>query len=265
MAETHLNPPEPSLKANNPRSHNPIRDLHGAKVGKLLVTRFLGHLRIGASTQNVAVWECVCDCGNTTRKRARILLTPRSGHMSCGCTNGRTRIEQLHGCADLPDRKLLIGVWTEIKRRCSNPKAKRYDIYGGRGIRVCEFIMNSFENFISIVGERPRGNYQIDRKDNNGHYSCGQCEECRVNCWTENISWVTPTTNVRNRSITKWIAYKGENRPLAEWCEKLELPYETIRQRIHLKWSVERAFEQSVRRHPTARQPRCSQSTFLLD
>jgi hypothetical protein len=60
--------------------------------------------------------------------------------------------------------------------RCENPKAQRYERYGGRGIKVCERWRDSFENFLADMGERPSTEYQIDRYPNNdGNYEPGNC------------------------------------------------------------------------------------------
>lgn len=37
-------------------------------------------------------------------------------------------------------------IWTDMKTRCNNPKCKKYNLYGGRGISVSEF-WNKYDNF----------------------------------------------------------------------------------------------------------------------
>lgn len=59
-------------------------------------------------------------------------------------------------------------------RRCSDPRAKQYCDYGGRGIRVCD-AWQEFANFYADMGDRPRG-MTIDRyPDNDGNYEPGNC------------------------------------------------------------------------------------------
>ncbi len=58
--------------------------------------------------------------------------------------------------------------------RCTNPKSKDWKNYGGRGIRVCLRWLESVENFLADMGERP-ANTSIDRIDVNGNYEPGNC------------------------------------------------------------------------------------------
>jgi hypothetical protein len=60
-----------------------------------------------------------------------------------------------------------------MRTRCENPKATKYAIYGGRGITVCAR-WDSFENFLTDMGERPEG-LTLDRIDVNGNYEPGNC------------------------------------------------------------------------------------------
>jgi hypothetical protein len=56
-----------------------------------------------------------------------------------------------------------------MKQRCLNENHYNYKNYGGRGIKICDRWINSFNNFLDDMGERPEG-LTLDRIDNNGNY-----------------------------------------------------------------------------------------------
>lgn len=43
-----------------------------------------------------------------------------------------------------------------MKARCYNKNDPMFDRYGGRGIKVCDRWLESFENFFADMGERPK-------------------------------------------------------------------------------------------------------------
>jgi hypothetical protein len=81
----------------------------------------------------------------------------------------------------------LFWIYHDAKRRCNNPKHKRYPDYGGRGIK---FLFNSFDHFLDTMGPRPP-NYEIDRRDNDGHYE------------PSNLRWVDFSTQQKNKRLYK--------------------------------------------------------------
>lgn len=69
--------------------------------------------------------------------------------------------------------------WYGMKIRCdcrqvNNPKYKNY---AGRGIKVCERWLSSFDNFLSDMGVKPHPyrKHSIDRVDNDGNYEPSNC------------------------------------------------------------------------------------------
>lgn len=112
------------------------------------------------------IWECLCDCGNTTYVIASHL---RSGNTkSCGCLRNKDKIT--HGKRATTE----WTIWHGIKQRCYNPNNKAYKYYGGRGIFMCRRWRNSFENFYTDMGDRPK-DLSIDRINNNGPYGKWNC------------------------------------------------------------------------------------------
>lgn len=82
----------------------------------------------------------------------------------------------------------LYRIWCGMRNRCSNPNQKNYRLYGGRGIKVCEEWLNSFEAFYTwALNNGYSAKLTIDRKDNDKGYT------------PENCRWVTQAEQIRNR------------------------------------------------------------------
>ncbi len=124
----------------------------------------------------------------------------------------------------------LYEVWHHMKSRCYYTKNKNYNAYGGRGIAVCDEWKNDFMSFYNWAMENGYDDtLTIDRIDNNKGYEPSNCR------------WVDMKQQSRNRRNTRTITYKGETKPISEWCELLNLNYYTVISRLdRLGWSVER-------------------------
>lgn len=104
--------------------------------------------------------------------------------------------------------------------RCENPKVEMYPRYGGRGISVYARWRESFEAFLSDVGQRPSPKHSLDRfPDNNGNYEPG------------NVRWATVAEQSRNRSTNVFVVYEGQRMCLADLAEKLGITPQQLQQR----------------------------------
>lgn len=76
--------------------------------------------------------------------------------------------------------------WQTMKQRCLNPNHDAWYRYGGMGITICSRWRDSFENFLTDMGERPEGR-TLDRIDKDGNYEPGNCR------------WATPLEQSNNK------------------------------------------------------------------
>lgn len=133
----------------------------------------------------------------------------------------------IHGHGRRGKRTPTYKSWKRMRARCHNENCDKYQYYGGRGISICSR-WDSFENFLEDMGERPEG-ASLDRIDVDGDYEPGNCR------------WATVTQQMRNRSNTVWIDYRGEKYTIGDLADMAGLPYWKVKQRLKRGWSVERA------------------------
>lgn len=161
-------------------------DITGQKYERLTAIR-----DVGSDSRKGHVWLCKCDCGNFVNVPSNKLR--RKHTKSCGCLKWDLNIERstTHGQGNKTNRTAEYRAWAAMKTRCYNPKIIHFEHYGGRGITVCDRWLNSFENFLADMGERPSSKHTLDRKEVNGNYS------------PENCCWATKTEQSRNQRMRK--------------------------------------------------------------
>lgn len=116
-----------------------------------------------------------------------------------------------------PECKRLKSIYSTMKQRCYNPNRLKYPRYGGRGIKICDEWLNSFDSFYNwAINNGYSSELQIDRIDNDGDY-------CPENC-----RWVTLWENTLNRRQSKFLTVNGETLNASIWAERLNISPFTI-------------------------------------
>lgn len=129
-----------------------------------------------------------------------------------------------HGHAIKGHESPEYGIWIGIKQRCYNSNISRYDRYGGRGIKVCERWLASYEAFYQDMGRRPSIKHSIERLDNDLDYT------------PENCAWKTKKEQANNRSSNIVIELWGEKKNISEWYSITGIQRATLQKRYHAGW-----------------------------
>lgn len=157
-----------------------IRDITGQRFGMLLVVK-----RTTDRGRRIK-YLCKCDCGNEKVIYGENIRGGKSA--SCGCQIGGGNYK--HGFTGTPE----FDAWRNMLKRCTNPNARSYHNWGGRGIKICDRWLESFENFLADMGKRPHPKLSLERIDNDKGYEPSNCK------------WATrkeQNNNKRGKKLTK--------------------------------------------------------------
>lgn len=166
-------------------------DLTGQRFGRLTVLEFV------PNNEQAHYWRCsCCVCGSKSEILKQSEIT-RGGKRS--------------------DKQRLKEIWHAMKRRCYDKKDKRFEIYGGRGIEVCDEWYYDFECFYEwSITHGYADNLTLDRIDSNKGY------------FSDNCRWVNIATQEKNRRNTIFVEYKGEKMCLLDASRKSGISYATL-------------------------------------
>ena len=150
-----------------------FKDIKNTKIGDwtILEEDLLGH-RIR--------WLCQCKCGRKDYIPQYNLLK-RTSKKCKSCAAPKHK--KTHG----ESKNSLYKIYHGIKRRCYCKTVKCYKHYGGRGIKMCQRWLDSFENFYQDMYPKPSPRHSLDRINNDGDY-------CPENC-----KWSTQKEQTNNR------------------------------------------------------------------
>ena len=123
--------------------------------------------------------------------------------------------------------------WSNMRSRCNNPHTSGYANYGARGISICARWNDSFENFLTDMGEKPAG-MSLDRINNDGNYEPSNCR------------WATRIEQNNNSRQVRMISFNGKTQRLSDWATEVGCSLSRMHQRLKL-WPLERALTKPVR------------------
>ena len=154
---------------------------------------------------------CRCDCG--TVREFRIDYLNNGTSTSCGCRQRELARDRLttHNMSE----SMEYESWSRMKNRCNNVYSKDFEMYGGRGIKVCER-WNKFENFYADMGARPSPKHSLERIDNDGNYEPDNCK------------WATIEEQNNNKRNNALFFYNGRYLTVGEGTRLLGLDYRKL-------------------------------------
>ena len=200
--------------------HRRARDLKGMKQNYLTAIEYVG------SNGKKSLWKVRCDCGKEFIMTAGHFLEGKQ--KSCGCMRGKL-IEAAKG-THRHSKHPLYHVWRSMKQRCTVPTAQAWANYGGRGIRVCDRWLESFENFWADMSPTYQEGLTLDRIDVNGNYT------------PENCRWVDYKTQARNTRKNILINTPWGRITVAEASERSGIGNTTLLYRLDHGWTEDILF-----------------------
>lgn len=142
-----------------------------------------------------------------------------------------------HGMSKSPE----YMIWQNMKARCYYPRDISYVNYGGRGIKVCDRWLNSFDNFIADMGKRPKGT-SIERKNNDGDYSPENCVWLDRSLQNHNQRLRTDNkTGYRGVYLNKYGVYEAY---LTVFGGKKTLYSKSLNEAVELRRELERGLDE---------------------
>lgn len=186
-------------------------DLISRRFGYLTVKE-LDHIHTTPCGTKRRMWKCQCDCGKETVVAENNLKNGST--KSCGCWKTK-RINQYntsHGGSH--DRLYLV--WKNMKRRCNSHNDSHYEVYGAKGVSVCEE-WNEYDAFKKWAydngydDEAEFGELTIDRIDNDGDYEPSNCR------------WVNRTVQANNTSRNRYVEFEGKRLTVAEFARAMNI------------------------------------------
>lgn len=133
------------------------------------------------------------------------------------------------------NKNRLYRIWSNMKSRCYNPNASRYNRYGGKGIKICQEWIDDFMNFYNWAIENGYDDKKsIDRINVKGNYEPSNCR------------WETATVQNRNKDCVPQYEYQGIKFSQSEVFGLFGVKRTTLQARLKRGLTVHDALKGSV-------------------
>ena len=197
-------------------------DLTGQKFGRLTV------LELGIKPDvksKEKFWLCKCECGNQTVVSGYQLRNGKT--KSCGCiTKERMRKiaqENPYKKHGMSSNKIYKNYYA-MRGRCYNPNTEKYEIYGGRGITICDEWLGE-DGFLNFYNWAMSNGYKegltIDRINVDGNYEPSNCRWADASVQgfnrhvqSNNTTGCVGVSQLKNGRYRSYIKRNGKQIPL---------------------------------------------------
>lgn len=209
------------------RKESDVKEFIGNRYNSLTIIEYIGQTKGYHKLVNVR-----CDCGLIKKMRLYAVLNDEI--KSCGCT------QHDHSFAQHLSTHPLYHVWGGMIDRCYKMENIAYSYYGGRGIIVCEEWKTSFKAFYDWAIDKWEPGLELD-KDLLSPTKTGKIYSPEFCCF------LTRKENCRNKGDNVILTYNGESLCIAEWAERVGLPYHALYLRVKRRgWSTEKALTEPL-------------------
>lgn len=183
-----------------------------------------------------AIWLCVCECGSDAEMPEEMLKL--GAKTSCGCKRQPFNMRSLR------------RTYRSMVNRCCNQADQAYKDYGGRGIKICDRWLSSFDSFVTDVGIPLQLGLSLDRINNDGDYEPG------------NVRWADAVTQRRNSRYITPLTVNGETLLMQDWARRLGCYSTVIYNRIRRGWSISDAVTAPVAKRGRPKAAECRATNF---
>lgn len=189
-------------------------DITGKRYGRLVV------LSQARTLDGNARWSCRCDCGAIKPVYGQDLR--RGKVVSCGCHKSEMASKRgTHHMSTHP----AYSSWKAMRARCENPLAAGFELYGGRGVKICDR-WQDFDAFWLDMSKGWRPKLSLDRfPDKNGDYEPG------------NVRWASPKQQADNRRNNRMIETPDGLMNVGQAAARYGIGRNTITARLRYGWT----------------------------